>query len=411
MTRASVAAALALLSLAGAALAQAPRPAPDADPPAVHVAPPTVFTEAARVGFLPSEKLVVLDRASGRALLVDPSGRAVLARLPTGVAPHEVAISPDGTRAYVANYGVRSADVRASVGPDPGDPAVRGGPRVPIAPGAPAGSAGGSSPPEGTVTVIDLETGSILRTMRPFRTAAGAVLPNRYRLLHGIQVGADGSRLWLTSEADSSVLELDARTGEVLMQWKTGAAMGRTLVTSRDSRKLFIANRWSDSITVIDRLTITAHRIPTGRQPEGLALSPTGQEVWVGNRGDHTLTVIDARRQRRLATLDAGGVDPVRLAFRPDGGEVWVANRGSRELAVFDARTRELVETLALDVEPLGLVFSPDGRRLYVTAPEAGRMIVVDTRWRHVLDSFETGGAPHGLAWSRVGPTAAAGRR
>lgn len=393
LTRASAAAAVGLLSLAAAGAAQAPAtagaPEPGVEPPEVDVSPPVIFATEALDGSFPREKLVVMDRARGRALLVDPATRTVLVHAPTGLAPHEVAVSPDGRRAYVANYGVDAAGSLAA--------------------GSLAADVGRKGP-EGSITVLDLETGSVVATLRPFRSAAGRVLPVTYRLLHGIQVGEGGARLWLTSEADSSVLELDARTGEVLMQWKTGAAMGRTLVLSQNARKLFIANRWSDSVSVIDRLTITAHRIPTGRQPEGLAISPGGRELWVGNRGDHTITVVDARRQRRLATLDAGGLDPVRLAFRPDGSEVWVANAASRELAVFDARSRERVATVPLEVEPLGLTFSADGSRLYATAPEAGRVVVVDTRWRHVLDAFETGGAPHGVAWSRAVPASAVGQ-
>ncbi len=371
------------LPLAGAA--QAPFPAADGAAP-VDVAAPVLYAEGAWDGGLPGDKLVVLDRARDRAVLVDPSTRSVLARLPTGIAPHEVAISSDGRRAYVANYGLSEVD--------PAWPGL--GLEVP--------------PPEGSVTVLDLQTGRVLRTLRPFRVAAGEVFPAPYRRMHGIQVAADGGRLWLTAEADSGVVEMDAGSGEVLMLWKTGAAMSHTLVLSGSGRKLFIANRSSDSITVIDRLTITAQRIPTGRRPEGLALSPAGRELWVGNRGDHTITVVDTRRQRRLGTLDAGGLDPARLAFRPDGSEVWVANRLSRELVVFDARTREIVDRVPLEVAPLGLQFSPDGRRVYVTAPEASRVLVVDARWRHVLDSFETGGAPDGVAWSRVAPVTAAGQ-
>lgn len=381
---AGLAAGLGCLALPLAGTAQAPFPAAEG-PEGIDVAPPAVYADAALRGRLAGEKLVVLDRAHDRALLVDPSTRAVLARVPTGLAPHELSVTGDGRHAYVANYGV-----------DEGDPAGPG--------------FGAASPPEGSVTVLDLQTGSVVRTLRPFRVAAGRVMDAPFRRMHGVQVAVDGGRLWLTAEADSGVVEMDARTGEVLMLWKTGAGMSHTLVGSSGGRKLFIANRWSDSVTVIDRLTVTAHRIPTGRRPEGLALSPSSRELWVGNRGDHTITVIDARAQRRVATFDAGGLDPVRLTFRPDGSEVWVANRESRELAVFDARSRELVDRLPLEVEPLALQFAPDGQRLYVTAPEAGRVLVVDARRRHLLDSFETGGSPDGLAWSRVAPATASSK-
>lgn len=379
--QAAALAALAVVGLGRPAAGQGVQaPRPGVTPPgSLEVAPPTLRYGSTAPGAVPGERLVVLDPTAGRVVLVDPVDRTVLAVIPTGPEARRMAISADGRHAYVANY-------------------TRGGPSV---------YGRGAS---GSVTVLDLEAATVERTLYPFRAAAGQVLDVTFHSLHDIQVNGGGARLFLTAEADSGILELDARSGEVLMLWKTGAAMSHTLVTTRDGRRLFVANRDSDSITVIDRLYVTAQRVPTGRAPEGMALSPSASELWVTNRADHTITVIDARRYRPLATIPSGGRDPSHVVFRPDGAEAWVANRESRELAVFDVRTRELLATVPLEFEPRALVFAPGGERVYVTAPQVGRVVVVDTRWRHVLDSFETGGAPSLLAWSRSGPVTASGQ-
>src|ERR1700752_2007735 len=52
-----------------------------------------------------SDLLVVLNKSDHQAALVDPRSHAVVAKIPTGRGPHEVAISPDGRTAYVSNYG------------------------------------------------------------------------------------------------------------------------------------------------------------------------------------------------------------------------------------------------------------------------------------------------------------------
>ena len=49
--------------------------------------------------------LVVLNKAEATASLIDLASGEVRATLPTGVGPHEVAISPDGKLALVADYG------------------------------------------------------------------------------------------------------------------------------------------------------------------------------------------------------------------------------------------------------------------------------------------------------------------
>lgn len=327
---------------------------------------------------LAQERLVVLNRGSGEAALVDPETHDVVARLPTGAHPHEVAISPDGRFAYVTGYGSSGSASYGGGGSD--------------------GYAGVE--PRSTVTVLDLEGRSVRATF----------YPGEYRRLHGIRMAEGGNRLWLTSEADSGVVEMDARSGDVLMLWKTGGAGSHTLAVSPGGRKLFVANSRSDSVTVIDRLTVIARRIPAGDGPEAIDVSPDGREVWVGNRGDHTLTVIDARRERSLATLPSGGIDPARLRFSPDGREVWVSNRRSRELAVFDPLTRLQIGRVELDVEPFSLAFSADGRRVFVSSPESDRIVVVDVLERSVLGSFDPGEAPDGLAWSRIPIPSASGR-
>jgi YVTN family beta-propeller protein len=50
-----------------------------------------------------ADTLIVLNKSDHEAALVDPQTNQVVAKIPTGRGPHEVAVSPDGKRAYVAN--------------------------------------------------------------------------------------------------------------------------------------------------------------------------------------------------------------------------------------------------------------------------------------------------------------------
>lgn len=313
------------------------------------------------------EKLVVVNSRSSEAAVIDPVTRQILAQLPTGPRPRQVAVSPDGRYAYVAGYGTST---------------------LPTAETA-------------TVTVLDLVEGRVRSTYSP-----------QYRNLHDVRVSPDGERLWLTAEADSGIVELDAATGTVLMLWKTGGAKSHTLVSTPNGRKLFVANKDSDSVTVINRLTVVAKRIATGAEPEGLDIAPNGRELWVANRGDHTVTVINARKDRPDTTMTSGGIEPVRLRFTPDGSEVWVSNWGSRTVTIFDRTSRELLATVAFEVRPWDIVFSADGGQAFVSAPERNEIHVVDTTTRLVGGSFFAGSEPLGMAWSSwgVGRTSPAAR-
>ena len=49
--------------------------------------------------------LIVLNKAEASVSLLDAASGGELYKLPTGAGPHEVAVSPDGRTAVVANYG------------------------------------------------------------------------------------------------------------------------------------------------------------------------------------------------------------------------------------------------------------------------------------------------------------------
>jgi DNA-binding beta-propeller fold protein YncE len=56
-----------------------------------------------------ADTLVVLNKSDATASLIDLARGTAAATLPTGQAPHEVDVSPDGKLALVANYGTREA--------------------------------------------------------------------------------------------------------------------------------------------------------------------------------------------------------------------------------------------------------------------------------------------------------------
>jgi len=300
------------------------------------------------------EKLVVVNSSSSEASVIDPVTQEILARLPVGPQPRQVTTSPDGRFAYVAS-----------------------------AIASQFGQVGGEA-----VTVLDLVRHSVVNSY----TVA-------YQDLHDILVSRDGERLWITAEADSGIVELEAATGTVLMLWKTGGAKSHTLVATPNNRKLYVANADSDSVTVINRQSTVAGRIPTGAEPEGMDVSPRGKWLWVANRGDNTLTIINTRKDRREATLESQGEDPVRVRFRPDGFEVWVSNRTSRTVSIFDAYSREFLGSVELAIEPWDIVFSADGRKAFISAPEQNEVHVVDVDTREVIGSFYAGAQPLGMAW------------
>jgi YVTN family beta-propeller protein len=122
-------------------------------------------------------------------------------------------------------------------------------------------------------------------------------LDRYYALPWGVAITPDKSKIFLTTAGSQSVTAID---------------VPQLLKTVRTRRQSF-ANDLSASAEYV-----TA-RIPVGHNPRGVALSPDGKRLYVANRLDDTLSVIDIETQKMISTIDLGGpknVDALRRGER-----------------------------------------------------------------------------------------------
>jgi YVTN family beta-propeller protein len=313
--------------------------------------------------------LLVLNKSDHDLAFVDPVTLAVVARVATGRAPHELAVTPDQRRAFVSNYGMYAV--------------FREGERV--------------DEPGNTISVVDLDRRAVVDTFDL----------GEYRKPHGIWVSRDGRHVWVTCEAAQAVLELDAATGVIARVWRTGQDVSHMLVPTPDESRLYVSNIRSGSVTIIDRRTNAVRTLVTGAGAEGIDITPDGAEVWVTNRAANTLSVIATATDTMLETFESGGEMPIRVKFTPDGREAWVSIARSNELAVFDVRVRRRLTGIPVGVMPVGIQLSPEGARIFVANSNDDRITVVDRAERRVVGTFTTGHEPDGMAWVAASPPSA----
>lgn len=312
-----------------------------------------------------ADRLIVLNKSAQEAALVDPASLIVVARIRTGEGPHEVAVSPDHRRAYVANYGVTAV----------------------FRPGEPR-----RNEPGRTITVIDLVGVGVVRTF----TLDPHTMP------HGIWTSRDGALLWVTCEGTQAVLELDAETGKILRTWTTGQETSHMLVPTPDEAKLYVANIRSGSVTVIERASNTVKTLVTGAGAEGIDISPDGREVWVTNRSDNTISIIDVASDSVVASLPSVDQMPIRAKFTPDGKRLLVSNARSNSLSIFDVAKRKRTSRIKVGAVPVGIQIVPGGDVAFVACTNDDRVKRIDLVKRRVTDTFYTGNEPDGMAWAKL---------
>ena len=222
-----------------------------------------------------------------------------------------------------------------------------------------------------------------------------------------LNVGKSGSSLaagfnsvWVTKEATSTVLRVDARSRRRVTGGSVEVARpGRNVAVVTGAHAVWVGvrndsadDRSPESVVRIDPSARTQQAIQVDRGVQDLAVGEGA--VWVTNRFSSTVTRISVSTGRQ-ATI-AVGPEPKGIAVGE--GAVWVAASGGDEI------TRINPKTLGTRSIRLGAI--PDrvtvgGGSVWVTAKEAGRLIRIDADSRRVLERIDTGPRPYALDITR----------
>jgi len=274
------------------------------------------------------QTLYAVDQTNFRMIVIAVADRRVIASVPVGRYPFGVTLTPDGTRAYVANVGMYEYSLLEGLDED-ADPPRLGVSFPPLAQGSVEAS-------EGVV-------------------AEGYTVPGL-----GDPNAPESFSVWGIDVTDPQAAAVVSRiktgylVGEKIEDFPTiGGSSPNSLVSTDD--RVFVSNGNNDAISVIDvrRDTVVADiflhlddRLGNlrGQIPFGLALSPDGARLYVAEAGINAVAVVDAESFEVLGHIPVGWF-PSKLAVTPDGKKLIVANAkgygsGPNGGPDFDSRTR-----------------------------------------------------------------------
>ncbi len=122
-------------------------------------------------------------------------------------------------------------------------------------------------------------------------------LDRYYALPWGVAIAPDKSKLFVTTAGSESVTVVD---------------VAHLLHSVKSRRKAFVNDLSASADYVVDR-------IPVGHNPRGAIIAPDDATVYVANRLDDNISVIDMRSDKVISTIDLGGprnADAVRRGER-----------------------------------------------------------------------------------------------
>jgi streptogramin lyase len=211
-----------------------------------------------------------------------------------------------------------------------------------------------------------------------------------------LRVAAAGSEVWVTSEADGTLTQLDPASGEKrgkplrLGAGIAGVAVGGGAVWVTDPRRglLLRVDPQRDRVT---------ERIQVGGRPGPVAYG--GHRVWVADDEGAGVTAVNAKGggvfRRHLAPHAA----PLRLAV--GAGGLWVSSATTASIRRIDLGSAAASAPIAVGRGPAGITVA--GGYVWVANSRSGTVSKVDPTLREVVgEPVEVGGRPGGID---AGPT------
>ena len=126
---------------------------------------------------------------------------------------------------------------------------------------------------------------------------------------------------------------IDGETNNIIATIPVGA-WPIDLTYNPANNKIYCANNWRDTVTVIDgtiNSVITA--IPVGDEPYALIYNPTNNKVYCANEFSNDITVIDGAADSVITVIEVGD-GPIAFAYNPQYNRVYVANYYGNSVSV-----------------------------------------------------------------------------
>jgi YVTN family beta-propeller protein len=159
---------------------------------------------------------------------------------------------------------------------------------------------------------------------------------------------------------------------------------------------IFVLNSLDGNVSVIDPVTWTeTKRIPTGKEPHHLYLTPDEKSVIVANALSDSLTFIDPRTAE-IQRVVPGILDPYQLRFSPDmKWFVTVANRLNHiDIYKWDGQTPTLVKRIASSKTPSHLWIDSKSTTVWATMQDSNELVAVDLATQAIKWRVKTGPMP-----------------
>src|SRR5207342_3316328 len=211
---------------------------------------------------------------------------------------------------------------------------------------------------------------------------------------HGAGIAPDGSRIYISDEAEST---LDVVDGKSLTVFKKVPLSGHpnNIAVGKDGKRVYVGIiQAPGGVDVIDTVSLKRVKtVPTKGTIHNAYVTPDGKYVVAGSIQGKSINVIDAQTEEPAWTLDMDlGIRPMTFNTNPDGSTKWIFAQltGLNGFAVVDFATKKEIRRIQNPDLPPGKATVPQGsdpsHGMAVTSD--GKTLVVCSRLNNYLYSY-----------------------
>ena len=299
-------------------------------------------------------RIYVPNSGGSTVTVIDPLTYKVIGTYQTGLNPQHVVPAYNMRMLYATN------DLGNSLTPIDPMTGQRAGPNIPV-----------DDPynmyftPDGRYAIVVAEAQQHLDFRNPYTFALEHRVTVACPGVDHIDFAANGAYLIATCEFSGRLVRVDLHTLKVVDYLNLPGSSPQDIKLDPTGHTFYVADKNLGGVWLIDAATFRPIRfIPTGPDAHGLYPSRNAQDLYVTNRGNGSITVIDFATQQVVATWRIpGGGSPDMGGLSPDGRVFWVSGRYNAVVYAISTVTGHLLAEIPVGLEPHGLCVWPQPGR------------------------------------------------
>jgi YVTN family beta-propeller protein len=233
---------------------------------------------------------------------------------------------------------------------------------------------------------------------------------------HGVVAAPDGSRMYVSAEAETALKIIDAHTLQVVKTIPLSARPNNLAITP-DGRKVYVGIiAPPGAIDVIDTQSFEKKTIAVPGGIHNIYVTPDGKHVVAGSPAGRRLTVLDTTSDKEVWAWEGEAIRPATISAKPDGStdKIFVQVSGHHGFVVVDFDSRKEVARITQpDVPPEqrydstyngapahGIGVSPDGKTLWSTSRMNSHVYVYSLPDLKLIGGVPTGTDPDWITFT-----------